>query len=390
MPCAYCPVYSVPVTGDGPRRGARRTVTVWDCCYCGAGAMLYSTTLVCTMCEHGGGGIATEVQRDERQVIPKTTARSGRTAKRIHKTQDPQQQASPQARNQTRDILKAKSSSNPTAKELAKTQDSQQPGSPQSRDQMRDILDAKSSSKYQGNVATIVDTDTWDAQTNVSTISSATTLVDPGAVEAFSRSIMEFQSLGCLWAQLVGRCNNKGRGVHIIERLLKRYAKDLALVSQEMQASKGSDGKLCITAARFARRSRLQVSHKIWEAQIEALNSSTGKDAMDHLSNTETPDLEVDEDDDEPTDDDLMLEEIEKFLFDQAPIFSLQANIKLLINLSNPTGNGVVHRLSSSWKTFIGNTISSFCEPPLTPGYTRLRYNCVSLTSPVLRMSLCS
>lgn len=317
--------------------------------------MLYATTPVCTSCGYDDGAIATEAQRDERQVITETSARSDPIAEEVPKTQDPQQQASSQ-----------------------------------DRDQMRDMLDTKSSSNDQGNMATVVNTDTWDAQTNFSAVSSVTTLVDPSAVEAFAESIMKFRSLGCLWAQLVGRCDNKESGVHMIERLLKRYAKDLALVSRGMKASKVSDSQLCVTAVRFVRRSRLQVAHKIWEAQIEALNSSTEKGAMDHLSNTEIPDLDVDEDDDEPTDGDLMLEEIEKLLFDQAPIFSLQANIKLLINLSNPTGSGIVYRLSSSLNTFIWNTIPSVYEPPLTPGYTRLRYNCVSMANSVLRLSLCS
>lgn len=315
--------------------------------------MLCATTPVCNTYGDDGGAVATEAQRDEGQVIAETSARSDPIAEKAPKNQDPQQQESSQA-----------------------------------RDQMRDMLDMKSLPNYQGNMETIVVTDTWDAQTNFSTISSVTTLVDPGAVEAFAHSIMDFRSLGCLWAQLVGRCDNKESGVHIIDGLLKRYAKDLALVSRGKQASKVSDSQVCVTAARFVRKSRLQVAHKIWEAQIEVLNSSTEPDAKDHLSNTETPDLEVDENDDEPTDEDLMFEEIEKFLFDQAPIFSLQANIKLLINISNPMGNNIVHRLSSSWNTFIGNTFSSLYEPPLTPGYTRLRYNCVSLTNHALRLSM--
>lgn len=141
-----------------------------------------------------------------------------------------------------------------------------------------------------------------------------------------------------------------------------------------------SGSQLCLTAARFVRISRTQVAHKILEAQFHDMDNLARKDVVEDLKDISVPNWEVDEDEDGPTDDDFLFETIEEVLFDKSPIFSLEANIKLLINLSNPEDNSIVCRLSTFLNTFIGNTVSSLYEPSLSPGYTRLRYTCVSLT----------
>lgn len=135
-----------------------------------------------------------------------------------------------------------------------------QRASPQPRDLTRDLLDVKDQALYQTERPSIDNTEGSDAQTVVSNFSSVTTLVDPGAVGEFSQSIMKFQSLGYLWPQLVERCDTEQRCIHVMERLLKRYAKDLALVGDEMAVSKMSDNQLCLTAARFVRKSRFQIA----------------------------------------------------------------------------------------------------------------------------------
>lgn len=161
-----------------------------------------------------------------------------------------------------------------------------------------------------------------------------------------------------------------------MERLLKRYSKDLALVSHK---DKTAGTQLCAAAARFVRKSRLKIALKIWEAQVQEPSHMAGKNAGKDLLDIEVPSLEFDEDDDVPTDDDdLLFEYIEEILFDKSPIFSLQANIKQLIRLSNPIDNKIIYRLSASLSTCISNTISSLYEPSLASGYTRLRYTCVS------------
>lgn len=270
-----------------------------------------------------------------------------------------------------------------TAGQISKTSESQQQALPQRLDLRRALLDMENLPKHQGekvgNLAGAVDTGTSDAENVVSTGSSTPTLVDPGAVEAFARSIMIIQSLGYLWPQLVARCDTKERCIHVIERLLKRYATDLTVVTHRMQPSKMSDSKLCLTAARFVRRSRLHIAHEIWEVQAQHLENSE-KNAMDHDWASRIPVPELGGDDEGFTDDDLIFDNLQDTLFSNGPILSLQANIKLLIKLPHPTGNSFGHRLPSSVETFIGNAISSLYEPPLSPSLTRLRYTCVSVT----------
>lgn len=423
-----CDVYTETLPGG---RGRRSKVTVWNCCYCGAGAMLCATTPACTTCGHqrcagggGGGGDWTfrTTEQSRRQVnvpaesnpttepVPKVPSASSSSQNISIKEQSKRKVDVPTRPNSTAKPVskahgaggggridsikeqyithvKAAKASNTKAEPVSKVPD-QQRASSRPRDLMRDLLEVKDVSKHRDNLAGTANTDVSDADTVISSASSAVTLVDPGAVEAFVRNVMRFQSLGCLWPQLVGRCDTKERCIHVIERLLKRYSKDLTLVSLEMQGSKTSDSRLCHAAARFVRKSRLQIARKIWEAQVLSSDHSKGKDSIERLSEIEVPNLEVDDDDDGPTDDDLLFERIEEILFDKGPIFSLQANIKLLVNISTSTYNGIVYRISTSLSTSIRNAISSLYEPPLSTGHTRLRYTCVSFKDPILYLYL--
>lgn len=361
--------------------------------------MLYSTTPVCTTCDHqrcshcsvygvpvtGGGGGGTNAPAP-------TTARDGssrkgtsiatpKAAQEVDSRKETGEPTTTGARRGGRDAyVETTGKSNPTAGQISKTESPEQRESPQGRDLMRDLLDVKGSPKRHDKPLDKFDIDAADTETVLSTVSSATTLVDPGAVEAFASNVMSFRSLVCLWPQLVGRCETRERSVHIIERLIKRYSEDLALESHRTQASKNSGNQLYLTAARFVRKSRFQVAHKIWEAQIQDVNNKAGKSPMGCLLDVEVPNL-VDENDDAPADDDVLFETIEEILFDKSPIFSLQANIKSLINLSNPMENSTVYRLSTSFNIFIQNAVSSLREPSLSPGYTRMRYTCVSLAN---------
>lgn len=397
---------------------------VWNCCYCGAGAMLCATTPACTTCGHqrcGGGGGPSVSTREQPKRNVNVPAESNPTAEPVSKvpsgsnssgtiwikekfrrkenvpegskpTAEPGSKVpsaggggpSDSIKEQPRSKVDVPTRSNPTVEPASKVPDLQQQTTSQPRDLMRDLLEVKDVSKHRGSLAGTANTDVSDADTVISSASSAVTLVDPGAVEAFVRNVMRFQSLGCLWPQLVGRCDTKERCIHVIERLLKRYSKDLTLVSLEMQDSKVSDSRLCHAAARFVRKSRLQIARKIWEAQALGSDHSKGKDSIERLSEIEVLNLEVDDDDDEPTDDDLLFERIEEILFDKGPIFSLQANIKLLVNISTSTDNGIVCRLSTSLSNSIRNAISSLYEPPLSTGHTRLRYTCVSFKDLIL------
>lgn len=373
------------------QRERRGRILAWSCCYCGHGCMNVYTTPACVNCGVARCSncytydLASEVGQSEairvRTSLRNIMERRGRTKERISAL--------------TEKLERRRAIPRQTVESQHRGTVSQDGGL------MRDLLEMKVTPNHLGGrTEGIVDTGASETETIVSTISSVTTLVDPGAVEDFAFNIMKFQSLGCLWPQLVGRYSTERRCIHVIERLLKRYSEDLALEGQKIKASQMSGGQLYLTAARFVRKSRIEVAHKIWEAQFQNMDNSAVKNAVESLSDTEVPDPEVDEDDNlnVPADDDLPFESIEEILFDKSPVFSLQANIKLLVNLSNPTDNSIVYRLSTSFHTFMGNTISSLYEPSLPPGYTRLRYTCVSLTyllficfhiSPALRDNYC-
>lgn len=329
--------------------GKSTTLYIWSCCYCGHGGLNANTTPVCVNCgvarcgnchmeshKVRSGGSDPWQRREAREGTSRLAAAEGIEVKNGIRQETPAR-------------------ADPAVEQISEDLVPQRAALTQHRDLMRDLMDMKVPPKrQQGKTEGIVDTDVSDAETVVSAISSVTTLVDPGAVEDFAFSIMKFQSLGYLWPQLVGRCSTKKRCIHVIERLLKRYSKDLALVGQKVKASKMSGSQLCLTAARFVRRSRIQVAHKIWEAQFQSMDNSAVKNAVEDLSDTEVPNLEVDEDDNVPADDDLSFESIEEILFDKSPIFSLQTNIKLLVNLSNPEEDSIVYRLSTSFHTFMG------------------------------------
>lgn len=216
-------------------------------------------------------------------------------------------------------------------------------------------------------------------EATVSTFPSVTPSVGTDAVEGFVHRILEFQSFEYLWPQLFERYGSKQRFVHIVEVLLKRYAKDLALVRDTMSASSKSNSRLCVTAARFIRKTRIQIAIKIWEALAPGMNNLGAKGYTDDQLITEAPKWELDEEDDRLRDDHLVFETIQEALFDRGPIICLLANIKLLISLWNPMETSTIYRLSSSMVTFIRNTISSLREPSIPPGYARLRYKCVSI-----------
>lgn len=343
------------------------TINLWACCYCQHGGMNASNTPHCVSC-----GVA-------RCVHCPMEAHKVRDASRSHQEAETKETTSRPAAEKATEGETGIGSERPTiadslAQQVAKSHDQQQE-LPPPRNPLRD-------SYYQGQTASTVLSGMSDDQTVVSSTSSASTLVHQGVAEAFARRIMTFQNLGCLWSQLVGRCNTKKRCIYIIKGLLQRYATDFEQMGYASQASPMPDSELYLTAACFIFNSRLQVANKIWESQANDLNNRGGKEAMENSSSIGHPDLDGGE-----GYDNLMFEKVEEILFDKGPIFSLQANIKLLINLSNPMNNSIVYWLSSRLNTAIGNAISSLHERPLSPGCNRLRYTCVSLTNLTFSLS---
>lgn len=356
--------------------------------------MLCATTPACTNCGRGrcqycevytqgvtGRQTATDSSRPSKRVstresISRLTAASARIASPWKKRNRPFAEER-DGGSESRDEKSTRA--DPTPEQNPKTSITPREASPESHDLMRDILEVKEK-------AALNDQD-QDTETVVSTISSATTLVDPGAVEAFSHNIMTYQSLGYLWPQLVRSCDTNERCIHIIERLLRRYSEDLARVRGEYLVSKIPDSQLCLAAARFVRRSRLKIAHKIWNFQVQDLGDLLEQNANGHPSGTDINNLDIDEDNDGQKDDNLIYETIEEILFDTSAIFSLRANIKLIINFWRPMEDSTVYWLSNALNTSIKNTFSSLREPSLSPGHTRLRYTCVSMNETICSLS---
>lgn len=142
------------------RRPATNTVTVWNCCYCGSGAMLYSSTPLCTTCDHqrcaycsvygapvtgrGGGGGGTNAPTP-------TTARDGSSRKgtsiatpkatqEVDSRKETGEPTATGARRGRRDAyVETAGKSNPTAGQISKTEYPEQRESPQGRDLMRPL-----------------------------------------------------------------------------------------------------------------------------------------------------------------------------------------------------------------------------------------------------------
>lgn len=321
------------------------TIYFWTCCYCGFAGMQVNTTPTCVNCSvrrcRNCRTEAHKIRLGDKKLKGHTTAHT----------------------NEAEQVIE----------ELQQT-------SPHSQGRERISLDINNLSNRQNDATDTGDAAISDAETVISTASSTATLVDPGAIESFSRHILAFQSLRSLWPQLIKLCGTRKKAIHIIGRLMQRFAKDLSLVSRGMLDTKRSDFELCVAAARFVGKSRIQIARRIWEAQTQVLYE-LGSDDINHASDIEKNGLQGDEDDNGIADDDLMFELLERFLFDSGPISSLQANIKLLIKIHYPTKRtGHTNGISRFLNVFIENTISAIYEPPLPMRLTRLRYTCVSLT----------
>ncbi|KAG8157376.1 hypothetical protein KVR01_012760 [Diaporthe batatas] len=387
--------------------GHVQPIYLWWCCYCEHGGMNASTTPACVNCgvvrcggctvevyklRGGGGGSRRRATKlasaKERIRVPvaagASTANSRQLESSSHTSATPTTSGAAksredanhpgvlEARNQAREAeADTVSNEDPPAEQVSGS--SGERGVPQSWDLMRDLLDVKGKATYQEQTPATIKTDVSDSASVVSTFSSATTLVDPGAVAAFAESLTKFQSLGYLWPQLVERCDTKQTFIHAAKGLLKRYANDLTLVGGEGKSmSDKSNNKLRLTAVKFIRKSRTHIARKIWEAQAEEGVKPGEIGPVGHHLHTEIPSMELDEDDF----DDVLFDTIEEILFDQGPIFSLQANIKVLISRWNPMETSTIYRFSSSINTSVKNTISSLREPLVSPGDVRLRYTC--------------
>ncbi|CAM1510656.1 Fc.00g009910.m01.CDS01 [Cosmosporella sp. VM-42] len=178
-----------------------------------------------------------------------------------------------------------------------------------------------------------------DTESVISVASSATT-VDGDALELIFHRLLQFEDLRYLWPQLIERSSWK-RSQRAIERLLRRYAEDLQkLANKPLDSSiatsdSASEKALKLSAARFVRRSRLNLAQRICEAHYlpsdpngEEQDQGVDRDGGQCLPGGDGSDT----DEEESIDVNTLI--ADQFLFGTEPVLYLQANLKALVRIS--------------------------------------------------------
>lgn len=230
-----------------------------------------------------------------------------------------------------------------------------------------------------------------DAETVVSVAwSTASTLVDGDASTALFKRLLLFEDLRHLWPQLVHRYSSPSAGVQTIERFLRRYAEDLDKLASS-RPKNDPDGRICLAAARFVRKSRLNIACRIWEAHWEACggNSEDANNEKDKRRSDEPEDI-VRNKRDTNDDFDINFAVCEQFLFATSPILALSSSVEAFVPFRNAPEENVPAKISRLLELgFMKIPLTSMLEPSLTPGKQRVRCTCVSLCfEPVLDYKL--
>lgn len=146
-------------------------------------------------------------------------------------------------------------------------------------------------------------------------------------------------------------------------------------------------------------RSRLNISHRLWEAHPEehgALQYDEGNPAPERPSQTKSDSVMEREYD---SDEELLYDIVESFLFDTEPILALQTSIKAILEpVPEPSlrifkettksphkssGEIISNFLARNQKVIelhVANLLHALAERPLASNKTRLRWTCVSRT----------
>ncbi len=221
-----------------------------------------------------------------------------------------------------------------------------------------------------------------EAETVIS-VSSSVTTVDINALDAFTPRLLRFQDLRFLWPQVVHQSGTRGRAIRSIERLIRRYATDV----EELASKPVADGGQAVpskhiqtAAARFVKRSRRDVSRRIYESHCRP----NGKDAGESESRpfhvegeAETYVGRPDDSDESEHDDqfDYNYTAAESFLFETEPILYLQANVRELVGLRHP--QPVFNKVFYSTQLLFENVASRLCRPRTAEGKKRVTWTCV-------------
>lgn len=213
----------------------------------------------------------------------------------------------------------------------------------------------------------------------ISVASTAITVDDDITCALFSR-LLHFGNFQYLWPQLVAQSGTRTRCIQTTERFLRRWADDLGgLVAK--QGLSGQDALVCQTAYRIVRRSRLDISQRIWEAlghRDDGIDNETqDKDASQLAQPLDLASiLHVDEADDDFKD--VAYDIAERFLFETEPIKYLELNIKSLLKAPIEAETVNSQNVAETW--FVNSSPEAL--GPQTPGTRLLDWKCVSRTLP--------
>lgn len=209
-------------------------------------------------------------------------------------------------------------------------------------------------------------------------VASSTTTVDGdawgrgGPLDAIFRRIMLFGSLRYLWPQLVAQCGSRSNSLRTIERLLRRWSDDMGILATSSDL-RSSESMTCLSASRFLRKFRLNITHRLWEAHhlLEVVD-------VDSESQIDPGVEQLMEDKYEPGDDDKFVYAVaERFLFDTEPILALQASVKELVTSYNHEKENTMARLYRSMDVYFSNFMTTAFESPVPPRSKRLWWECV-------------
>lgn len=175
-------------------------------------------------------------------------------------------------------------------------------------------------------------------------VASSTTTVDGDALDAIVHRLMLFESLRYLWPQLVAQCGSRINSSRTIERLLRRWLDDLGILATSSDL-RNSESMICLSACRFLRKSRLSITHRLWNAHHRFEVVDVDPDPQIELGVEQLM-----EDKYEPEDDDNFVYAVaERFLFDTEPILALQASVKELVTSHSQEKENIWQSYTGSW-----------------------------------------
>ncbi|KAK0637021.1 hypothetical protein B0T17DRAFT_504403 [Bombardia bombarda] len=240
----------------------------------------------------------------------------------------------------------------------------------------------KALSYYETGISDQKDEDSDDSLSDTESVistTSSTTTVDIDAVEAVFNRLLVFRDLRFLWPQLIQKCRSRKRSIMNIERFIRRYAGDLAVLANKPESEGGSEQpsrQVQIEAGRFIRRARLNFAQRIVEAHHQDRQPGNEEDATEKGHSRQQ--FGVTQDEEDESDDDSSFASVylvaECFLFDTDPILSMQANVKAFVSLPNPRSS--LETLGGSIWRSISNVVDKVCLPPIPEGKKRASWTC--------------